>query len=57
MTTMFDALFALLDPGEEVSFWRSDDGRWFVDVAWIRGEGSSPGEAVDDALRLLGKKL
>lgn len=46
-------LFEHAAPGEEVSFWRDDAGRWFVDVDGVRGDGANPEEAARNAVAVL----
>ncbi len=49
----FSTLCARVESGDAVEFWRDKHGRWYVDVAYLRGEGDTPGEAVTDVLAQL----
>ncbi len=49
----FSTLCSHVEARGGVEFWRDDHGWWYVDVAYLRGEGDTPGEAVADALALL----
>jgi len=51
--SLLDLIFSRVEPGGEASFWRDDEGRWYVDFDWHRGEGMSPHEAAQNLVTLM----